>query len=227
MKFKLLLSLLFIFQAHASYENELTEFTTDGCSVIPDLEMTECCIEHDVAYWAGGTWEEKDKADEELKQCVESKSNALLGSMFYWGVYFGGSAERTTGYHWGYGWKYKKGYEPLTAEEVQLAKDMLPADYLNTPVTELVIKTKPIPTISGNYCIDEISNYLTEYYGDSHFKIEKMIERVKHYDTEVIVKTDASDDRFHFYYRSNNWKKCEMPRYNKRNKNLYRKVLLK
>jgi hypothetical protein len=30
-------------------------FTTDGCSMWPDDGWVRCCVEHDVAYWCGGT----------------------------------------------------------------------------------------------------------------------------------------------------------------------------
>ena len=59
---------------------ELSDFTSDGCSLFidgtfekPDL-WKECCLTHDIAYWQGGTQEERLEADLAFKACVEKKT---------------------------------------------------------------------------------------------------------------------------------------------------------
>ena len=42
------------------------EFTTDNCSVVPDYDQNECCIEHDWAYWKGGTFQEAGRGQQVL-----------------------------------------------------------------------------------------------------------------------------------------------------------------
>jgi len=48
---------------------ELKPFTTDGCSAFPDGTPAHrdlwlnCCIQHDLAYWKGGTHTERLNAD--------------------------------------------------------------------------------------------------------------------------------------------------------------------
>ena len=56
---------------------ELADFTSDGCSLFidgtfenPEL-WKECCLKHDIAYWQGGTKEQRKQADLAFKNCVE------------------------------------------------------------------------------------------------------------------------------------------------------------
>src|SRR4051812_24034179 len=56
---------------------KLRPFTSDGCSMSPngfskDINQSwlSCCIEHDKKYWAGGTRQEREVADLELKKCI-------------------------------------------------------------------------------------------------------------------------------------------------------------
>jgi len=129
--------------------SEIDDFFFDGCSSIapegtpqdPDM-WCECCLEHDIAYWKGGTWTDRLNADLELKRCVTEKSGcALIGNTYYLGVRVGGSPYLDTPYRWGYGWDYGRGYKRLTAaeaidanEKLQLYMDEYPdpcADFAN------------------------------------------------------------------------------------------------
>jgi len=59
--------------ACATTTTVLAPFTTDGCSLFPDRSITgasdwcDCCLAHDLAYWRGGTEEDRLKADRGLK----------------------------------------------------------------------------------------------------------------------------------------------------------------
>lgn len=85
-------------------------FTTDGCSGFPDGVWQECCIEHDVSYWCGGTSDERKQADQLLKTCVQQKiqgtSGALLSNIIFVGVRLGGVCQLPTSWRWGYGRTY-------------------------------------------------------------------------------------------------------------------------
>lgn len=106
-------------------ENILRPFVSDGCSVAPDgfpgddqkKLWTDCCVKHDAAYWVGGTKQEKEYADNELKQCISEKNYPDLGKIFKLFVKeFGGPAS-SQNYRWGYGWNKKKSYKNLNAAE--------------------------------------------------------------------------------------------------------------
>lgn len=111
---------------------ELKEFSSDGCSLFPDGDRNDrkrwcaCCLQHDIAYWRGGTEEERQRADEQLRACVvERTGNAVLAETMYLGVRAGGTPSTPTGYRWGYGWNYGRGYAPLTDKEIGQARETL------------------------------------------------------------------------------------------------------
>lgn len=101
----------------------LIPFKSDGCSSFPDGTISQsdlwlkCCIEHDIAYWAGGTADQREKADEKLKECVTEVGEPEIAQLMLTGVRVGGSPYLPTSFRWGYGWPFPKGYEPLTNEE--------------------------------------------------------------------------------------------------------------
>jgi hypothetical protein len=112
----------------------LEPFTTDGCSLFPDHlpgkgPYCECCVQHDLAYWRGGTALEREKADEAFRACVaRSTHDELLARAMYFGVRTGGDPRYHTSFRWGYGWPYGRNYAPLTAEESARA-DALEREY--------------------------------------------------------------------------------------------------
>ena len=82
-------------------------FSTDGCTLVADLDQRVCCIWHDWAYWKGGSKEERRKADDEFFQCIWKTSKfRILAPIRWFGVRIGGKkfwkAPRVS---WNYGWK--------------------------------------------------------------------------------------------------------------------------
>ncbi len=115
--------------AHAG--DTLRPFTTDGCSDFPDGTRDhkdlwlKCCIAHDQKYWMGGTYEERLKADLDLRTCVQSVGEPAIANVMLAGVRAGGSPYWPTRFRWGYGWPYTRGYHALTADEREQARKML------------------------------------------------------------------------------------------------------
>ena len=113
----------------------LKPFSSDGCSLFPDSsaitshDWCDCCFQHDVAYWRGGTAEQREEADQLLRQCVIDKTgNSALATLMYEGVRVGGSPYFHTWYRWAYGWRADRNYQALTDSENELA-DRLMAEY--------------------------------------------------------------------------------------------------
>ena len=103
-------------------------FTTDGCSVSPDGDWLDCCITHDLAYWCGGTSEERKLADEALKACVARVSPARAPFMWL-GVRMGGAPWMPAPWRWGYGWDYPAGYaNPARAGTREDSSKSVPVD---------------------------------------------------------------------------------------------------
>ncbi len=83
------------------------------------LSWRKCCVVHDRAYYYGGTREEKQAADEALKECVaqtldDNILGVLLGSAMQAAVSIGGLPYFATSYRWGYGEDFR-GTEALPA----------------------------------------------------------------------------------------------------------------
>lgn len=111
---------------------ELAPFTSDGCSAFPDGTHEQgqlwlsCCVAHDVAYWQGGTYEERVAADLGLQQCVAKVGDSRIAGIMLAGVRVGGTPYLPTRFRWGYGWPYPRGYQKLTAEELEQVQAMRP-----------------------------------------------------------------------------------------------------
>jgi hypothetical protein len=84
-------------------------FTTDGCTIWPDGKWTECCIEHDMAYWCGGSASERRRADNALRACVEERSGRVNAALMYFTVRVTGTPWLPIWWRWGYGypWPYR------------------------------------------------------------------------------------------------------------------------
>jgi hypothetical protein len=103
--------------------SDLRSFTSDACSQFPEGTPSEprlwcrCCVEHDKAYWQGGTRDERHAADEALRQCVAATGEPRIAGLMLLGVSVGGTPYVPTSYRWGYGWPFLRGYRALSAEE--------------------------------------------------------------------------------------------------------------
>ena len=88
----------------------LKPFTSDGCSSFPDGTLAQktlwlnCCTAHDLAYWKGGTYDERVEADIALKDCVEEVGEEEIALLMLAGVRVGGTPFLPTRFRWGYGW---------------------------------------------------------------------------------------------------------------------------
>ena len=110
---------------------DLRPFTTDGCSSFPDGTSehqslwSACCVHHDVAYWKGGTYDERLAADEALAECVATIGKPKTAKLMLAGVRMGGTPYLPTSYRWGYGWPFPRGYKALTEKEQTEAESQL------------------------------------------------------------------------------------------------------
>lgn len=120
---KLIPTVLLLFTGHVVQAGELRLFTSDGCSSFPNGTLQQqnlwlqCCVEHDKAYWKGGTYQDRINADQALRQCVAAVGEPEVAQLMLAGVRVGGSPYFPTTFRWGYGWPYPRGYGALTEEE--------------------------------------------------------------------------------------------------------------
>ena len=125
-------ALAFSLSASCAAPGPLKPFTTDGCSDFPDGTTSHktlwlsCCTEHDKAYWQGGTYDERRKADEELQRCVAKVGEPGIAALMLAGVRVGGSPYWPTRFRWGYGWPWPRGYRAPTPSEHDQIQQALP-----------------------------------------------------------------------------------------------------
>ena len=120
---KIIIIVLLLIDPALSLAEEIALFTTDGCSAFPDGTVhqqtlwLDCCIKHDLAYWAGGSYDERRQADQTLNSCVTKAGEPEIARLMLAGVRVGGSPYFPTSYRWGYGWSYPRGYQLLNEQE--------------------------------------------------------------------------------------------------------------
>lgn len=110
-----------------SDQNEIqtmpADFKSDKCSLFPDCDYGDCCVEHDKKYYFGGTFKERRQADIALYKCVRAKKgfhHKLIAPLMYVGVRIGGVSWLPTPFRWGFGKtkknKIKNNSQPLKIE---------------------------------------------------------------------------------------------------------------
>lgn len=105
----------------------LNEFKTDYCTFFPEGTPSkpdvwkDCCLQHDLAYWTGGSKSKQDLADLELKKCVTKSSSPFFGNLMYRGVRIGHYSPIKNEGYWGNGWGDKeRGFKPLSLTEKEV-----------------------------------------------------------------------------------------------------------
>lgn len=88
------------------------DFKSDGCSLFPDGDYYNCCVEHDKDYYFGGSLAERRASDKRLKACVLSKGKGwkrkVLANMMFYGVRIGAVSWVPTPFRWGFGHKWPR-----------------------------------------------------------------------------------------------------------------------
>ena len=84
------------------------DFKSDGCSLFPDGDYRNCCVEHDRAYYFGGSLRERRRADNKLFKCVAATrgfQHKIIAPVMWIGVRVGGVSFLPTPFRWGFGQK--------------------------------------------------------------------------------------------------------------------------
>ena len=88
-------------------------FTSDGCSLWPDGRWADCCLQHDMTYWCGGSAAARQDADARLCACVAAHGATCVARLMYVGVRMGGIPWQPFPWRWGYGWDGMRGYDDV------------------------------------------------------------------------------------------------------------------
>jgi hypothetical protein len=98
------------------------EFASDGCTWFPDGNYRDCCVAHDLEYYAGGNWKARWRSDKKLFLCVARKSklyNKLVAPAVWLGVRAGGVSWLKARFSWGFGKKKKYAEKVLKRRKIQ------------------------------------------------------------------------------------------------------------
>lgn len=85
-------------------------FVTDGCTYWPEGTRAEpnlwhhCCVDHDLALWAGGTPAERLATDLRLRDCVAATGQPEQAEIMYLGARIGARYPFKNGMQWGNAW---------------------------------------------------------------------------------------------------------------------------
>lgn len=111
MKLKVIAGLSLLLGPFLLNASELKNFRTDYCTGFsegtfkkPNL-WKECCFEHDLRYWFGGTKVQQNFSDIQLKSCVSVKAGSFYSNLMYYAVRAGHYSPIKHKTHWGWGWK--------------------------------------------------------------------------------------------------------------------------
>jgi hypothetical protein len=103
----------------------LKTFQYDGCTLFPEGTRaqpqlwSECCREHDLYYWAGGSRSKRRAADRALRDCVSAKGAPGVARLMYLGVIAGSrSPVKVPGQNWGNAWGRSTRYAPLSRSQI-------------------------------------------------------------------------------------------------------------
>lgn len=75
-----------------------------------DPPWNDCCVEHDRAYWQGGSARKRRRADAALLACVATNGHPVWAILMWAAVRIGGHPYWPTRWRWGYGHKWPHHY---------------------------------------------------------------------------------------------------------------------
>lgn len=189
--------------SYRQIEHILNPFKTDGCSsVSPDGTLRRpklwqhCCIDHDVAYWKGGTLEEKNASDEKLNQCVSDVFSEFFGRAMQVAVNIGGHPDYHTAYAWGYGWNHIRGYFELDEQDKAQVASIYPSSPRDQEVENIEFNKDPIPSRNNNICLDEIQDHIEKSLKINNTNILDIDRSLSFLIRVYVVETDACEGHF-------------------------------
>lgn len=133
-------------------EREMRPFRTDGCTLAPEGTINRpklfhnCCVEHDLRMWGGGTKKERKDADWGLRTCIRKLAGPGYADIYYNAVRLGRLSPVTIrSKRWGNGWYELDGHRTLSIEElhrlIEEAKLLdLPVDMIESYIFELELR---------------------------------------------------------------------------------------
>ncbi|MES2527896.1 MAG: hypothetical protein V4598_12460 [Bdellovibrionota bacterium] len=138
--FFILLTLFMNAKAFA-VNDKLVSFQTDYCTGIPEgvpqnrTAWKNCCLKHDMFFWAGGDKKARDESDLDLKKCVEDKGYPKIAWVIYQAVRLGSySPIKFENKKWNFGWPERPEHQKLSSSDIDQIEKEIFSGYLNVPL---------------------------------------------------------------------------------------------
>jgi hypothetical protein len=119
-----------------TFADDLTHFKTDYCTNYPEGTPSKptlwknCCLMHDLFFWAGGTKAERNETDHGLFNCVLNTGSPVNARIIYYGVRFGSmSPIKYPDKKWNNGWRSRPDFQALTMKDVEKIEAEIQAGY--------------------------------------------------------------------------------------------------
>ena len=106
--------------ATAAQQASAANFKSDGCSLFPNGDYLDCCVQHDSTYFKGGNWTARWRADSQLRKCVAAKDgwwHKPVSLVMWSGVRIGGVPFLPTTFRWGFGKEILKKQTTVSTEK--------------------------------------------------------------------------------------------------------------
>ncbi len=146
----LLIVLSMIILSSFAQAQEVKTFTSDFCTGYPEGTLNhpnlwrDCCIEHDLYLWAGGTQRDHDQTDLNLMSCVKKVGAPINADIIFWGIKLGNlSPIKLQDKKWSNAWITPRGLKALSFEEIDMLQQSLdshPSPYLSPEDVDIFIE---------------------------------------------------------------------------------------
>lgn len=141
--FKAIFILLTLFMNAKAFavNDKLVPFQTDYCTSFPEGTPTNpsawknCCLRHDMNFWAGGDKADRDEADLKLKECVEEKGYPKIAWVIYQAVRLGSySPIKFENKKWNFGWPARPEHQKLSRSDIDQIEREIFSGYSYIPL---------------------------------------------------------------------------------------------
>lgn len=141
MKAFFILFTLFINAKVIAANDTLVPFKTDYCTGIPEgvpqnpTAWKNCCLMHDMYFWAGGDKRDRDASDLSLRSCVEDKGYPKIAFVIYHAVRLGSySPIKFEDKKWNFGWPERPEHQKLSSEDIDKLESEILFGYRDVPL---------------------------------------------------------------------------------------------
>jgi hypothetical protein len=127
----------------APFETDYCTNYPEGTRKHPDL-WKHCCLIHDMFFWAGGSKQDRNNADLDLKSCIEKTGAAHQARIMYAAVRAGSySPIKYPKKKWGNSWGDREEDLSLTREETEALEEEIYSgyNYIDPSIKEYFIFT--------------------------------------------------------------------------------------